>query len=94
MAPHICGLCIPVSFTVCPYCITPLVFTPALADGAPRRMPTAAAAVAMAVPLGGLPVPTERETEQMFTAVVNGPRQSSANAEFRRKIKDNLMYRA
>eukprot|EP00972_Heterocapsa_arctica_P101936 15019435-Heterocapsa_arctica.AAC.1 len=57
-------------------------------------MPTAAAAVAMAVPLGGLPAPSERETEQMFTAIVNGPRQTSANAEFRRKIKDNLMYRA
>eukprot|EP00972_Heterocapsa_arctica_P048390 7135013-Heterocapsa_arctica.AAC.1 len=40
-----CGCCIPASFTVCPYCITPLVFTPAPTSGAVRRMPVAAAAV-------------------------------------------------
>eukprot|EP00972_Heterocapsa_arctica_P055156 8135796-Heterocapsa_arctica.AAC.1 len=45
---YACGIVIPASFTVCPYCTAPLTFTPALADGAERRMPMAAAAVAMA----------------------------------------------
>eukprot|EP00972_Heterocapsa_arctica_P009756 1435789-Heterocapsa_arctica.AAC.1 len=45
-----CGCYIPAAYTVCPYCITPLVFTPAPASGAVRRMPVAAAAVARAVP--------------------------------------------
>eukprot|EP00972_Heterocapsa_arctica_P017492 2583521-Heterocapsa_arctica.AAC.1 len=31
-----CGLAIPAALTVCPYCMTPLVFTPALPSGAPR----------------------------------------------------------
>eukprot|EP00972_Heterocapsa_arctica_P041352 6099775-Heterocapsa_arctica.AAC.1 len=47
----------------------------------------------MDVPLGGLPDLTKRGLEQILTAVVNGPRQTSADAEFRRKIKENLQYR-
>eukprot|EP00972_Heterocapsa_arctica_P047828 7053693-Heterocapsa_arctica.AAC.1 len=29
-----CGCCIPAAYTVCAYCITPLVFTPAPENGA------------------------------------------------------------
>eukprot|EP00972_Heterocapsa_arctica_P033147 4875925-Heterocapsa_arctica.AAC.1 len=65
--------------------MTPLVFTPALPSGAPRRMPMAAAAVAMTVPLGGLADPTPLETKKMIASVVNGSRQTSTNAELRRK---------
>eukprot|EP00972_Heterocapsa_arctica_P098115 14476913-Heterocapsa_arctica.AAC.1 len=47
----------------------------------------------MAVPLGGLPDLTKRGLDDLLTAVVNGPRQTSADAEFRRKIKENLQHR-
>eukprot|EP00972_Heterocapsa_arctica_P106106 15630332-Heterocapsa_arctica.AAC.1 len=57
-------------------------------------MPVAAAAVARAVPLGGLPEPTDRESKQMIDAMINGDRKTSADTEFRRNVKDNLLYRA
>eukprot|EP00972_Heterocapsa_arctica_P078404 11560732-Heterocapsa_arctica.AAC.1 len=57
-------------------------------------MSVAAAAVAKAVPLGGLPKPTERESKNMLDAMMNDTRKTSADAEFRRKVKDNLIARS
>eukprot|EP00972_Heterocapsa_arctica_P097823 14433072-Heterocapsa_arctica.AAC.1 len=57
-------------------------------------MPLAAAAVAMDVPFAGQPTYLdEKGLENLLTAVINGPRQTSANSEFRRKIKENLQHR-
>eukprot|EP00972_Heterocapsa_arctica_P042285 6232764-Heterocapsa_arctica.AAC.1 len=55
-------------------------------------MPVAAAAVAKAVPLGGLPEPTARKSGQIIDAVINGKRKTSADAKFCRKVKDNLLH--
>eukprot|EP00972_Heterocapsa_arctica_P043186 6367686-Heterocapsa_arctica.AAC.1 len=34
------------------------------------------------------------EKKEMMEALVNGKRKTSADAEFRRSVKDNLLYRA
>eukprot|EP00972_Heterocapsa_arctica_P016801 2480566-Heterocapsa_arctica.AAC.1 len=53
----------------------------------------AAAAVSTTVPLGGLVEPSPQEQARMASAIVNGPRQNSKIAKFRRKIKDCLTHR-
>eukprot|EP00972_Heterocapsa_arctica_P041600 6133213-Heterocapsa_arctica.AAC.1 len=52
-------------------------------------MPVAAAAVSRAVPLGGVPEVTPREQKEMADATINGRRKTSADAEFRRCVKNN-----
>eukprot|EP00972_Heterocapsa_arctica_P079099 11661287-Heterocapsa_arctica.AAC.1 len=54
-------------------------------------MPAATAAVARAVPVTALPVPTVREQKRMGDAY--GKRKQSADAEFRRCVKETLNYR-
>eukprot|EP00972_Heterocapsa_arctica_P062926 9281783-Heterocapsa_arctica.AAC.1 len=56
-------------------------------------MPVAAAAVARAFPVTELPDPTPREKKEIMEAFVNGKRKQSADAEFRRCVKETLLYR-
>jgi hypothetical protein len=89
-----CKAVIPAGFTVCPYCRAPLVFAPAIEGGGARRMPMAAAAVALAVPPGGPPAePTAKLKSRMQDAIVHGDTRNSATSDFRRSVKELLTYR-
>eukprot|EP00972_Heterocapsa_arctica_P000014 1901-Heterocapsa_arctica.AAC.1 len=54
-------------------------------------MPVAAAAIARAVPVTALP--TARDKHIIVEALVNSQRKQSADSEFRRCVKETLIYR-